>query len=59
MRSGMPVAVASERSQNIFTYRGADLNWIGHDRKTPLDVARESGAGELVEWLLAHGAKRS
>jgi hypothetical protein len=37
--------------------RGADLNWIGYDRKTPLDVAYESGAGELVEWLLARGAK--
>jgi uncharacterized protein len=37
--------------------RGADLNWIGHDRKTPLDVAYESGAGGLVEWLLARGAK--
>jgi uncharacterized protein len=36
--------------------RGADLNWIGHDRKTPLDAAYESGAGELVEWLLARGA---
>jgi ankyrin repeat protein len=38
--------------------RGADLNWIGYDRKTPLDVAHESSAGELVEWLLARGAKR-
>jgi ankyrin repeat protein len=37
--------------------RGADLNWIGHDRKTPLDVAQKSGAGDLVEWLLARGAK--
>lgn len=36
---------------------GADLHWIGHDKKTPLDVARESGATELVEWLECHGAK--
>jgi uncharacterized protein len=38
---------------------GANLNWVGHDRKTPLDVARESGAPELVQWLEAHGAKSS
>lgn len=39
--------------------RGADLYWIGHDRKTPLDVAHESRADELVQWLLANGAKRA
>jgi uncharacterized protein len=39
--------------------RGADLNWIGHDHRTPLDVAHESRATELVEWLLASGAKRA
>lgn len=33
--------------------RGADLHWIGHDRKTPLDAARASGNVELVEWLRA------
>lgn len=32
---------------------GADARWIGHDRKTPLDVARESGVSELVRWLEA------
>jgi ankyrin repeat protein len=36
--------------------RGADVNWIGHDHKTPLDVARESGVTALVDWLLARGA---
>jgi ankyrin repeat protein len=36
--------------------RGADVNWIGHDHKTPLDVARESGVTSLVDWLLARGA---
>jgi uncharacterized protein len=35
---------------------GADLNWIGHDKKAPLDVARESGVSELVQWLEGHGA---
>ena len=39
--------------------RGADLNWIGYDSRTPLDVAHESGASELVQWLLATGAKRA
>ena len=37
--------------------RGADLHWIGHDRKTPLDVASESGAGDLIAWMRARGAK--
>lgn len=30
--------------------QGANVHWIGHDKKTPLEVARESGAAELVEW---------
>ena len=38
---------------------GADVHWIGYDRRTPLDVAHESGAADLVEWLLARGAKRA
>ncbi len=44
--------------------RGADLNWVGHDRKTPCDVAQASGdtnliAGDtnLIGWLRARGAK--
>ncbi|HEX6640615.1 MAG TPA: ankyrin repeat domain-containing protein, partial [Thermoanaerobaculia bacterium] len=36
--------------------RGADLNWIGYDHRTPLDVARESGAVQLIDWLLEQGA---
>lgn len=36
--------------------RGADPKWIGHDHKTPLDVAKESGNESLIEWLRAHGA---
>lgn len=31
--------------------QGADPRWVGHDGETPLDVARESGVAELVEWL--------
>jgi uncharacterized protein len=35
---------------------GADPNWIGHDKKTPLQIAQESGADELVTWLRSQGA---
>jgi len=38
--------------------RGADLNWIGYDRRTPLDVAYEGGADDLVQWLRGRGARR-
>lgn len=31
--------------------QGANLHWVGYDGKTPLDVARESGSSELVQWL--------
>jgi ankyrin repeat protein len=37
--------------------RGAELNWIGHDRRTPLQAARESDAKDLITWLRNQGAK--
>jgi len=37
--------------------RGAELDWVGYDDLTPLGAARRSGAGELVGWLEARGAK--
>ena len=46
--------------------QGANLNWIGHDGMTPLDVAQHPSAAELVgknraeelvAWLRASGAK--
>jgi uncharacterized protein len=37
--------------------RGADLNWIGWDEKTPLDVVDETAAADLAAWLRARGAK--
>jgi len=37
--------------------RGADLNWVGHDGKTPCDVAHESGDDSLMQWLRARGAR--
>jgi ankyrin repeat protein len=36
---------------------GADINWIGYDKLTPLGAASRSGANELVAWLIHHGAK--
>lgn len=39
--------------------RGADINWIGYDDLTPLDVARRSGANDLVAWLSHRGAKQA
>jgi SAM-dependent methyltransferase len=37
--------------------RGAELNWIGYDEKTPLQVADESGAKDLGSWLRSQGAR--
>ncbi len=37
----------------------AELNRIGHDHKTPLDAAIESGDAALISWLRARGAKRA
>ena len=36
--------------------RGANLNWVGHDRLTPLDAAARNGNAELVAWLRSQGA---
>ena len=37
--------------------RGAELNWIGYDQRTPFQAAQESGAKDLIEWLRNKGAK--
>ncbi|MGW3944104.1 ankyrin repeat domain-containing protein [Streptomyces phaeochromogenes] len=37
--------------------RGADLDWVGYDNKTPLDIARTIDADGVVQWLREHGAK--
>jgi len=36
--------------------RGADLNWVGYDQLSPLDLAHRSGVQDLVAWLRDHGA---
>ena len=37
--------------------RGADVNWVGWDDLTPLDVAQRSEADDVVAWLRSLGAK--
>ena len=37
--------------------RGAEINWVGFDKLTPLDAALRSEATEVANWLRAHGAK--
>jgi uncharacterized protein len=39
--------------------RGAELNWIGWDDKTPLDVVDQASRPELTTWLRARGAKHA
>ncbi|MFL5515493.1 MAG: ankyrin repeat domain-containing protein, partial [Gemmatimonadales bacterium] len=41
----------------FFLEQGGNINWVGYDDLTPLGAARRSGAGELVGWLEARGAK--
>jgi len=41
----------------LLVEHGGDPGWIGHDRKTPTDVARESGDAELVAWLESRAAR--
>ena len=38
---------------------GADINWIGWDDKTPLDLVDEASQPELATWLRAQGAKHA
>ncbi len=38
---------------------GADINWIGWDEKTPLDLVDENTEAELASWLRAQGAKHA
>jgi uncharacterized protein len=37
--------------------RGAEINWIGWDDKTPLDLVDEASQPELATWLRARGGK--
>ena len=38
--------------------RGAELNWVATwDGRTALDIARNQGSEELVDWLGSQGAR--
>ncbi|MET8687694.1 ankyrin repeat domain-containing protein [Streptomyces sp. NPDC004732] len=46
-----------QATARLLLERGADLDWIGYDDLTPLDVAVAAGAAEVAEWLRAQGAR--
>ncbi|MCM1965180.1 ankyrin repeat domain-containing protein [Streptomyces sp. G1] len=37
--------------------QGADINWIGHGGRTPLDMALTSEDNPLIDWLTSAGAR--
>jgi len=39
--------------------RGADINWMGWDDTTPLDLVDDATQPDLAGWLRARGAKRA
>ncbi len=41
-----------QKTSELLLNRGADINWLGYDRLTPLGAARRAGASVLVAWLL-------
>lgn len=41
----------------LMLQQGAEVNWIGYDDMTPLDIARTQDADDVVQWLVAQGAK--
>jgi ankyrin repeat protein len=45
------------RTAEYLRDRGADLNWVGWDDRTPLDIAAAQDADEVVEWLRSQGAR--
>lgn len=53
------VIFAQWRAAHRLLERGADMHWIGYDRKTPSDVAAESGSDSLIQWLRLRAAGHS
>jgi hypothetical protein len=53
----VPATVANWLLRNTLVDHGADINWIGWDDKTPLDLVDKSAQPELSEWLRTQGAK--
>src|SRR5882757_8876008 len=40
-----------QAAAELLLARGADVNWVGYDGLTPLDVAHRAGRASTVEWL--------
>jgi len=47
------------RTAEYLLERGAAINWIGWDDKTPLDLVEETAQPELAAWLRDRGAKHA
>lgn len=47
---------AQQEAAEFLAARGADLNWVGWDGMTPLDVALRDAGPDLADWLRTHGA---
>jgi uncharacterized protein len=45
------------RTAEYLRDRGADIDWVGWDDRTPLDIAAAQDAGEVAEWLRSQGAR--
>jgi uncharacterized protein len=51
---------ASQRDAAVFLLdRGADLNWVGWDHRTPLDLAIANDDSDFADWLRNLGAIRA
>lgn len=46
-----------QASAEYLLERGAEINWVGFDKLTPLDAAIRSEAKEVADWLRTRGAK--
>jgi ankyrin repeat protein len=45
-----------EPAELLLTH-GADMDWVGWDGHTPLDIATQEGHADLAAWLRARGAQ--
>jgi len=43
----------------VLVDHGADVNWVGWDDLTPLDVAERAEAADVANWLRERGARRA
>ena len=47
------------RTAEYLLERGAEINWIGWDDKTPLDLVNADSQPDLAGWLRSQGAKHA